>query len=112
MSSVRRGDLVVAQMWQGRVKSWRRCGRERVPSQCRGEMGVSPVVAQMREEKSPVPVLMWAGKSPVVAKISDRGEGCGWAESYAQMRMRISAAQSNAVASRQGRAREGGAEPS
>jgi hypothetical protein len=64
-------------------------------------MGVSPVVAQMREEKSPVPVLMWAGKSPVVAKNSDRGEGCGWAEAHAQMRMRISAAQSNAVVSGQ-----------
>jgi hypothetical protein len=60
---------------------------------------VSPVVAQMRQEKSPVPVLMWAGKTPVVANMSDRGEGRGWVESQALKRMRISAAQSNAVAS-------------
>ena len=33
---------------------------------------MSPVVAQMREEKSPVPVLMWAGKAPAVATISFR----------------------------------------
>ena len=48
----------------------------------------SPVLAQMRAEKSPVPVLMWAGKTPVSAKMSGRGEpAVGWVESLAQLRM-------------------------
>jgi hypothetical protein len=42
--------------------------------------GVSRVVAQRREETSALPVLMWPGKAPILASISDRGEGCGWAE--------------------------------
>jgi hypothetical protein len=76
------------------------CGSVQCPSRCRRLLRpvvakmrtwASPVLAQMREETSPVPVLMWTGKALVVAKISDRGEGCGWAESHAQMRMRISA---------------------
>jgi hypothetical protein len=47
--------------------------------------GVSLVVAQMPEETSPVPVLMWAAKAPVVADLSDGGESRGWAESHAQI---------------------------
>ena len=35
----------------------------------------SPIMAKMQEEKSPVPMAMWAGKTPVLAEISDRGEG-------------------------------------
>jgi hypothetical protein len=69
-----------------------------VPAQRWDGGSAQSVEAQMREEKSPVPVLMWAGKAPIVANLSDRGEGCGWVESREQMRMSMSAAQSNAVA--------------
>ncbi len=75
VSSVRRRDLVVAQMWQGRVKSWRRCGRERVPSQRRVETGVSPVVAQMREEESSPGADVGREVSGLSCNISDRGAG-------------------------------------
>ena len=68
------------------------------------QMWVSPVPVQMWV--SPVPVQMCAGKTPVVAKMSGRGEpAAGWVESLAQLPMHMSTAQTQIGAAGRDRGR-------
>ena len=66
----------------GEEKSWRRCRRERVPSQRRGGTGVSPAspgADEGREESSPGADVGREGSGRCDHFISDGGEsrGCG-----------------------------------